>query len=438
MGDSGRRALDGLRVVELSIAIAAPTCGRAFAFHGADVIKLESRAYPDVARLFGSAWARTPEHAPVFWETSPYVAEMSASKRSVGLELKDPAAVDAARRLVATADVFLTNYSTPAVQALGLGPEELHAVKPDLVYLAMPGFGSEPSLPYYEFISWGPNQAPLVGLDALTGFGDQEPAGVAAVAVPDYVAGVHAMMAVLTALEHRDATGEGSFVDLSQFEVTVSVLGPWLLDYALTGEVASRDGNRVPWAAPQGTYRCRGADAWVALTIDDDASWAALAGLVGGPVGPGATLAERVDAHDAIDAAVAAWTSQRSPAEAAEQLQRAGVAAYHVLDDEALLVDPQVRDREWYQVRASSRFPGGDLFSTSALRLGDTPGDWWRAGPSMGEDTVEVLRDVAGYDDEAIAALVASGAAFTAREPQRVLQRPYEAYMAAMGLRRGQ
>ena len=200
--------LEGITVVELSIAIAAPSCCRALAFHGADVIKVESRTNPDVARLFGSAWATGMDAGP-YMDTSPYLAEMSANKRSVGLELKHPAARRAVLALIATADVFVTNYSTPAVRALGLGPDDLAAVNPALVYVALPGFGSDPDQPYYEFLAWGPNQAPLVGLDELTGYPDQVPAGIATIAPPDYFAGLHALAAVLTALEHRDRHGRG-------------------------------------------------------------------------------------------------------------------------------------------------------------------------------------------------------------------------------------
>ena len=185
--------LEGLTVVELSIAIAAPSCGRALAFHGAEVLRIESRTNPDVARLFGSAWAAGMEPGP-YMDTSPYLAEMSANKRSVGLELKQPRPAAALLALIADADVFLTNYSTPAVRALGLGAEDLAAINPRLVYVALPGFGSDPTQPYYEFLAWGPNQAPLVGLDELTGYPDQVPAGIATIAPPDYFGGLHAMI----------------------------------------------------------------------------------------------------------------------------------------------------------------------------------------------------------------------------------------------------
>lgn len=427
--------LEGLRVVELSIAIAAPSCGRMLAFHGADVVKLESRTNPDVTRLFGSAWAAGMDAGP-YMDTSAYVAEFSANKRSVGLELKRPEALAAALALIARADVFVTNYSTPAVRALGLGPDDLTAINPRLVYVALPGFGSDPDQPYYEFLAWGPNQAPLVGFDELTGYPDQVPAGIATIAPPDYFAGLHALTAVLTALEHRDRTGEGTVVDIAQFETTVSSLGPFLLDHALSGAVPGRSGNRLAWLAPQGCYPCIGDDAWVAVTVDTDERWAAVARLLGGDALDArlATLAGRVEHHDDVDALIEAWTAQRSAADAATALQALGVAACEVYDNTALLADPHVQDRHWFQLLASSRFPDGDLFSGHPIRLSADDGRWWRAGPSMGEDTREVLVERAGMSDAEVDALIASGAAFEGADPEITMRRPYIDDAASLGL----
>jgi benzylsuccinate CoA-transferase BbsF subunit len=429
--------LDDVSVVELSIAIAAPSCGRALAFHGAEVVKLESRTNPDVARLFGSAWARDLD-LPVYMDTSPYLPEMSAGKRSLGVDLKVDEGRRAALALLAHADVFLTNYSTPAVRGLGLGYEDIAAVNPDIVYVALPGFGSDPAQPYYEFLAWGPNQAPLVGLDMLTGYPDQQPAGIATIAPPDYFAGLHALAAVLTGLEHRDRSGEGSFVDIAQFETTVSCLGPFLVDHALTDRTAERSGNRSAWLAPQGCYPCLGADAWVAITVADDEEWAAMARVIGGPVADPrfCRLCDRLALHDDLDELIGAWTLARTAADAAGRLQDAGVAAYEVLDNIGVLHDPQVRDRTWFQVAPSTRFPDGDAFNGHPIRLSETPGRWWRAGPSMGEDTVAVLTERAGLTPAEVDALVASGAAYTAADPDTTLRRPYIDYAEVLGLHR--
>lgn len=434
--------LDDITVVELSIAIAGPSCCRALAFHGATVMKIESRGNPDVARLFGSAWL-TGVGPEVVMDTTPYLGEMGANKRSVGLNLKHPDGCEAALRLAAGADVFVTNYTTPAVRDLGLGYEEVAAVNPDIVYVSLPGFGSDPDLPYYEFLAWGPNQAPLVGLEGLTGYPDQAPAGIATIAPPDYFAGLHALAAVLTALEHRDQTGEGSHVDISQFETTVSALGPYLLDNGLTGRAPERGGNRLPWLAPQGVYPCRGRDEWVALTVADDAEWAALAGLldgegsVAGVAGDGryATVAGRLEHHDELDRRIAAWTGGRSAVDAATALQARGIAAHEVHDTVGVLHDPQVRDRHWFELLGSQRFPDGDLFSGHPIRLSETPGEWWRAGPSLGQDTAEMLTTRAGLAAEQVDALIRSEAAYDTAAPDLALRRPYTDYAPALGLR---
>jgi benzylsuccinate CoA-transferase BbsF subunit len=429
--------LDDISVVELSIAIAAPSCARTLAFHGATVMKLESRGNPDVARLFGSAWAA--EAGPeVVIDTTPYLGEMGANKRSVGLDLKHPDGRRAALALVAASDVFVTNYTTPAVRDLGLGYGAVAAVNPRIVYVAMPGFGSDPDLPYYQFLAWGPNQAPLVGLDALTGYPDQQPAGIATVAPPDYFAGLHAVAAVLTALEHRERTGEGSFVDISQFETTVSALGPFLLDNALTGRSPEPNGNRLPWLAPQGCYPCQDSDSWVAITVASDDQWKALASLVGEGLDADdrfTTLDGRLERHDLLDERIATWTARRTAAEVATVLQEHGIAGHEVHDPAGVLHDPQVRDRRWFEFVGSQRFPEGDVFGGHPIRLAATPGRWWRGGPSLGQDTAEMLTRHAGLSKEEVAGLLQSGAACEVAQGDLTLRRPYADYAAALGLR---
>ncbi|HCB34736.1 MAG TPA: hypothetical protein DEP66_06620 [Acidimicrobiaceae bacterium] len=426
------RVLAGLRVFEVSIAVAAPSCGRHLAYHGAEVFKIEARSAPDVARMFGSAWARDPELADVFCDTSPYVAEMSAGKRSVGLELKQPAAMEAARRLLATCDVFLTNYSAPAIGELGLGYEAVAAVKPDIVYAGMTGFGATPGTPYFDFRAFGPNQSPLVGLDELTGYPDQDPAGIASVAPPDYMGGLHATMAILTALRRRDADGEGSFLDISQMETTVALLGPWLIGGDLGAAHPERTGSRLPWAAPVGVYPCLGDDKWVAVFVGSDEQWDALAEAAGIAEEDRRTLAGRLEHHDEIDDALSEWTSRISADEAAARLQAVGVAAHPVHDHRGVLTDPHVRDRRYYEVRPCSRM-GRDLMSGHPIRMSDTPASLARAGPNMGEDTVDLLGEL-GYDRDEIDALLESGAAFAHARPEVTLQRPFDAWYEVFGL----
>lgn len=436
-GGRPSRVLEGLRVFEVSIAVAAPSCGRFLAYHGAEVIKVESKHNPDVARAFGSAWARKPELADVFCDTSPYVAEMSGGKLSLGLEMKEPGALEAAYRLLATCDVFLSNYAAPAMAELGLSYDAVREHQPNIIYAGMTGFGVNPDAPYYNFRAYGPNQAPLVGLDDLTGYPDQPPAGITSIAPPDYIGGLHASIAVLSALAQRDATGQGCFIDISQLETTVSLLGPWLTGHDLGAPPLVRDGNRLGWAAPCGTYPCAGDDRWVAISVTDDTAWQRLRALAGlDAVGDGFadcdTLARRRERHDEIDRAIAAWTTHRSAHEAAATLAGHGVAAYPVHDHAGVAGDEHVRDRGYFEVRPSTRM-GRDLMSGHPIRMSDTPARLERAGPNMGEHTREVLGSL-GYDDAAIDEMISSGAAFTDAQPELTLERPFDSWYETMGI----
>src|SRR5207245_5430492 len=136
---------------------------------------------------------------------------------------------EAARRLLHHCDIFLSNYSAPAVRSLGLDYESVCSARPDIIYIGMSAFGMTQGTPYYDYIAWGPNQAPLVGLDDLTGWADRPPSAMATLSYPDYSNGLHAVVAALAGLRWRDQTGEGQLVDLSQFEATVGLLGPYFL-----------------------------------------------------------------------------------------------------------------------------------------------------------------------------------------------------------------
>ena len=440
------RPLAGVRVFEISIAVAAPCCGKAMAHHGAEVFKVEARSYPDVARAFGSAWARDPELADVFCDTGPYVPEMSAGKRSVGLELKHPEALEAAKRLLATCDVFLTNFAAPGIAELALDYASVVEVSPNIIYAGMTGFGVDPDKPYYPFRAFGPNQAPLVGWDALTGFPHEEPAGIPSIAPPDYMGGLHTMLAIVSALHERDRTGEGRFIDISQLETTVSFLGPYLVGQDLGVPEPFRNGNRVSWAAPAGIYPCAGDDRWVAVEVQSDDAWRSLAALAEWPgidaydgsgqpalsTYPHDTLADRIANHDAIDAELSSWTARRSAQQAAAELQAIGVAAYEVLDHRGVMADPQVHDRRPYSVAPSPRL-GRDLFVRNPLRMSRTPPYVTRAGPNMGGDTIDVLTEL-GYSQSEAQQMVDDGVAFTDARPEVTLERPFDRWYESVGI----
>jgi benzylsuccinate CoA-transferase BbsF subunit len=396
----GARPLDGLRVFELSIAIAGPMCGRALAHFGAEVVKIESRRNPDIIRLLGSGWIPKERFGPEVWaDCGPAASEFLTGKKSLGLDLKPTQGKAVARRLLERCDVFISNYSSPAIASLGLDYESVRAIRPDIVYAALSGFGTDPSTPYYDYVAWGPNQAPLVGLDDLTGWADRPPAGFCAIAIPDYSNGVHATVAVLAALEHRDETGEGSFIELAQLEATTAMLAPWLVE-ADRGAPPRRDGNRTPGAAPHGIYPTCETERWVAIAVSCDEEWRSLCAAASRPKWRDdlrfGSAAARLANQDALDEAIAGWTREKTDDEVAELLQRAGVPAAPVLDVPRVATDPQLRDRYFWILADHARL-GRDLATGNPIRLSDTPGWVDRAAPCVGEDNDYVLGEICGY-----------------------------------------
>jgi benzylsuccinate CoA-transferase BbsF subunit len=384
-----------------------------------------------VVRLLGSAWLRGNEElAAAMPDSSPYLPEMNADKRSVALDLKSPVGIEVARQLLASCDVFISNFTARAVAELGLDYESIRAVKPDIVYVQLSGFGSDPAAPYYSFVSWGPNQAPLVGIDELTGHPDREPAGIATIAPPDFFAALHATFAVLTGLERRDRTGEGVHVDLSQFEATIGLLGPFVMDHARTGVSQSRIGNRSLWCAPEGVYPCRGEERWIAITVPEE-HWEAFdrcAAQDWGVDSRFATAEARMANADDLDDEISAWAAGFDAHDLAGRLQEAGIPAHVVATNEDLLHDAHLLERGWYHARPSTRFKR-DVYGSNPIRLSRNPGGTHRAGPSMGEHTVEVLTEVAGYSEEEVQELLDCSAAFTMSRPDLQVERPYEDWL---------
>lgn len=422
------RPLDGIRVFELSVAIAGPVCGRYLAHFGAEVVKVESLRHPDVIRFLGSGWLPRDRHGAQAWaDSGPFANEFMTGKRSVGLDLKSPGGIAAARRLLESCDVFVSNYTAPALAALGLDYESVRRIRPDIVYASISGFGADPETPYYSYVSWGPNQGPLSGLDDLTGWPDRPPSGVVSVAYPDYSNGIHGAIGVLAALEHRDRTGEGQIVDLSQQEATVALLGGALFQLETASHGPSRDGNRHPQAAPHGIYPCRGRERWVAISCFNDAEWRALAAVAERREWAEdprfRTLEDRLANAEALDELVAGWTGGRFDSEVSEWLQRAGVAAAPVLEGARVATDPQLEARGFW-ILADHAHYGKDLATGNPIRLEETPGGVGRVAPALGQDNAHVLGSLCGYTAAEIEALVAEGAAFPCVVDVR-LERPY-------------
>ena len=235
------------------------------------------------------------------------------------------------------------------------------------------------------------------------------------VALPDPAGGLHCLVAVLTALAERDRTGRGGFVDISQLETYAAIGGEIYLAASVTGAAPPRRGNRSPERAPQGVYRCAGDDEWVAISVEDDAEWEALARVVGGGLVADhyRTLAGRLEHHDEIDRSIAAWSANRDKRESMLALQAAGIRAGAVMTNRDIVEDEHIAARrfmvEWEQADVGRRrFPGFPIHFTEPA---DVP---MRGAPLLGGDNHYVLVDLLGYPEARVAALEKAGMIATA------------------------
>jgi benzylsuccinate CoA-transferase BbsF subunit len=401
-------ALAGLRVVEFSAAMAGPWIGRWLAWCGAEVIRVESKSRPDVVRLHVPP--RRPELGPQP-QLSPWFTDWNAGKLFVGLDLRQPRAVELAKRLVARADVVIENYSADVLGRLGLGEDELRRVRPDLVLLRSTGYGN--TGPCRSHVTWGPNVEALSGLARLSGFPGSA-CTTTQYAHPDALSALHGLVAVLAALDHRRRGGGGQCIDLAQYEVAAASIGEVLMESLVLGREPARLGNRSLSAAPHGCYPCRGDDRWCAIAVSDEPDWESLCRVLARPTWRSdprfASLAARLANVEALDAELAEATRDRDAYELMHALQRAGVAAGVVQNVEDLAHrDAQLAARGFFE-KIEHRVLGEVTATGIPLGLVGTPGRSGIAGSAIGQDNDHVFGTLLGMSREEIDAAVAAGA----------------------------
>ena len=244
---AGGLPFEGMRVLDMTSFWAGPSCTHMLAMLGAEVIHVESTARPDGTRLI----AGVPVTEDQWWERSPIFSGLNTNKKSVTLDIRSERGVELLRRLVATCDVVVENYTPRVLDQIGLDFDAVHRLRPDAIMMRMPGFGLDG--PWRDKPAFAYVIEDASGITWLTGHPDQNP--VEPYSVGDPNAGVHGLNALMLALAHRKRTGEGVRIEAAMVDAALNVAAEQVIEYSAYGNLLQRDGNRGPTAAPQNLYR---------------------------------------------------------------------------------------------------------------------------------------------------------------------------------------
>ena len=382
--------LAGIRVVDLSMGWAGPLAARHLADMGAEVVKIEGCVRFDWWRGWEATQAWIDDHGA---EKNPAFNTVNRNKRDLTLDLSTAIGSDLLKRLVAMSDVVVENYSAGVLPKLGLDYPVLAGINPALVMISMPAFGSNG--PWSSYRAYGSTVEQASGLPHLSGEADAPPTMVH-VALGDSVGGLNGAAALLTALYHKQNTGEGQHLDLSQSECLFPLGVQGILAQSMTGAPPPRLGNRSPQFAPQGVYPCVGEDEWIAIAIHTDEEWSSLADFTG--IGGFGDMADRMARHDELDRDIADFTRGQVAEVLMLELQAIGVRAGHVASALELATDPHLAGRGFWKFMEREHV-GVLPHPAPPYRVGEAPFDIDRPAPTLGQHNREVLNGLLGLSD---------------------------------------
>lgn len=391
------RIFSGLKVLDFTWAAAGPIVTKQLADNGATVIKVESARHPDSVRLGGPFKDDKPG-----LNRSGFFADFNSSKLGISVDTNHELAKEIIDPLVAWADVVAESFRPGVMDRWGFGYARLQKINPRLIYLSSSLYGADG--PWAAHPGYGAQGAALAGLHGLTGWPDRAPAAPKG-AYTDSVSPRFAGAALMAALIHRERTGQGQHIELSQIEATVTLLTPQLLQYQQTGKAAERNGSADPRALVHGVFRCLGEDRWIAIEVWDEAGWFALlqvlrAGEDGGILS--ASPEFRATDRHAVEVAIETLTASWDAFELMGSLRQAGVAAGVVLKGSDLLTEETITARGHFWPLEHVEMGRLD-YNGPAYRFEKTPSELTKAAPRLGEDTDRVLADVLSLSREQIA-----------------------------------
>lgn len=397
--------LSGIRVADFTWVWAGPTCTMQLAHMGAEVIRMETSGRICTLRMLPPWHGGAPNP-----NKGGYFNQYNQGKRDILLNIAHPEGAEIAKKLVAISDVAVENFAGGVMKKLGLGYEELNKVRPELIMMSMSGYGQYG--PESGYVSYGPAQVPMSGLSQLTGYKDMHPMHVG-MSYGDPNAGLHAAFAVLAALFHRERTGKGQYIDMSQWESSMAVIGEAFFHYTMNNEQPQRNGNRTERMSPHGQFMAAGDDAWISIVCTDDDDWRRLCEVMGKPELADdprfKTLAGRKENEDELEMLIMEWTLGMDPFEATAQLQAAGIAAYPPLRNSEVLSNEHMEGRGFFVDLPPGGIGEPVRHAGIPWRMSETPCEVWRAAPAMGQDNEYVYGELLGLSSDQVADLATRG-----------------------------
>lgn len=397
-------SLEGVRVIDLTQAWAGTFATCILADMGAEIIKIEARNRPDMWRgpIAPEMAAVSPHGYPGGepgqrpYNRSSLFHGVNRNKRGITLDLAATEGIAIFKELVKIGDVVAENFTPRVMSNFGLDYAALREINPAIIMLSMPAYGT--TGPYKDCRGVGGSVEPMSGMSSMMGYADGPPMNHGAM-YPDPVAGMMAASALLIALYHQRRTGVGQFIDLSQQETTMLMLGEALMDYSMNKRVRKRQGNHHQFMAPHQNYRCRGEDDWIAISVSSDEEWRQLLKVMGEPAWARdekfATNIARLDNEAELNRYLEEWTINNDKYDLMHRLQQNGVPAGSVLRTSEVVDDPHLEARGYieelhYDDIGKYKTPG------LAWKMSATPGRIRRTAPGLGQDSESVLTELLG------------------------------------------
>ncbi len=389
--------LKGVRVVDFTWAWAGPYATLLLAFMGAEVIKVESLKRLDHTRvrsLMGGPVTGGPDYSTVF-------NDMNLNKLSLRLDLTRPKAIEIVKRLVKISDVVTQNMRPGVMEKLGLSYEVLKGVNPKIIMLSSSAVGA--TGPERTYAGYAPTFCATGGLAYISGYPEGTPITLSGAI--DTRVGTTAAFAVLAALNYRQRSGQGQFIDLSSAEAVSCLMGEVFLGHAMNQRVTERRGNRDDSMAPHNCYPCRGQDRWVTIAISTEEEWEAFRQVLGNPAWSGEerfnSARSRYQHQEQLDRLISEWTVQHTDYEVTDSLQKVGIAAAPTLNGDMVRDDPHLKERD-ILTEVNHQKIGKRLVVTPPWRFSTNHAQVSRSAPLIGEHNGYVLGELLGMSQDEI------------------------------------